>query len=412
MAERVAVLVESNTTGNGRVFVGRCRQLGLRPVLLTSAPERYDYIAADHVDTVVVDTTDHAAMVAVSRAWPVALVASSSEYFVVAAARLSAALHLPGPDPEALARCRDKRVQRRVMAEADVPVPAHRSADTADAAREAALVLGFPVVVKPVSGSGSVGVRLCSDPASVYAHAAALLARTGDERGATRPASVLVEQFVTGDEVSVEILEGTLIGVTGTRLGRPPSFVEIGHDHPAPLNEADQDAVVSAAFAALAALDLERATAHVEVRVEHGRATVIEVNPRLPGGGITDLVRLATGVDLVTEFLKARAGLGVRTEPSHRRAASLRFVVPARAGRIASVHGLAAAKAAAGVVEAAVRPVRDVRPQGDFRDRIGHVIAIGADVRAAAQSAAAALAAISLRMEADDERTVVQHTPA
>src|SRR5260370_592404 len=43
------VLVESNTTGSGRAFCARARDLGLRPVLLARDPGRYPYAARDGV---------------------------------------------------------------------------------------------------------------------------------------------------------------------------------------------------------------------------------------------------------------------------------------------------------------------------------------------------------------------------
>ena len=45
LADRWLVLVESNTTGTGRLFAGAARALGLRPVLLARDPARYPYVA-------------------------------------------------------------------------------------------------------------------------------------------------------------------------------------------------------------------------------------------------------------------------------------------------------------------------------------------------------------------------------
>ena len=40
-------LVESNTTGSGRLFCSCARRLGLRPVLIARDPDRYPYVRAD-----------------------------------------------------------------------------------------------------------------------------------------------------------------------------------------------------------------------------------------------------------------------------------------------------------------------------------------------------------------------------
>ena len=42
---RALLFVESNTSGTGRLFVQRARELGYRPVLITTRPEKYAYLA-------------------------------------------------------------------------------------------------------------------------------------------------------------------------------------------------------------------------------------------------------------------------------------------------------------------------------------------------------------------------------
>src|SRR5207237_1315667 len=131
-------------------------------------------------------------------------VVTSSEYFVAVTARAATRLGLPGADPGAVERCRDKRCQRAALAGSGVAVPAHFPAATPEEAVTAALSIGFPVVVKPADGTGSRGVRLCCDPAEVRDHTAGLLTRRRNERGQPTIPAVLVEEYVEGPEFSVE----------------------------------------------------------------------------------------------------------------------------------------------------------------------------------------------------------------
>src|SRR5262245_65997264 len=64
MNDQWLVLVESNTTGSGRLFCASARRLGLRPVLLARDPARYPYLATDDIDAVAVDTASVAAVCA------------------------------------------------------------------------------------------------------------------------------------------------------------------------------------------------------------------------------------------------------------------------------------------------------------------------------------------------------------
>ncbi|SDS88613.1 ATP-grasp domain-containing protein [Microlunatus soli] len=406
MPHELAVFIESNTTGNGARMLDAAVELGHRPVLIAADPGRYRFVPST-VQRVRADTSDPAALADLIRglADDIALVCSSSDHFQATAARVAATLDLRGPDPDAIACCQDKARQRAVLADAGVAVPAHLVVDNSAAARTAAQRIGGPVVVKPIVGTGSVGVRLCHDPAAAAEHAAVLLADRTDERGNVRPAQVLVEQFISGREFSVEVLQGAVLGVTETHLGAPPSFVEIGHDHPATITAEERAAVVGATAAAVSSLGLDRQTAHVEIRLDVSRPFIIEVNPRLPGGHITDLVRLGTGVDMITEYLRSMAGAGPRLHPNRHRAAAIRHLTSSMLSlRPAGVSGHGSSSDDCFVLASGYPGVVQIGQDaasgdgsrtefGDFRDRVAHVITVGADTAtAAARAEAAALA--------------------
>lgn len=389
------VLVESNTTGTGRDFAEAAVRRGLRPVLLTRDPGRYGYVGELGLAVRVVDTGDLTAVEAVCRALAPAGILSSSEFFVPAAARVAARLGLPAPDPAAVDRCRDKAAQRRCLRAAEVPVPDFAVCDTAADAEHAAHRLGGPVVVKPVHGSGSAGVRRCANPGAARWWAHRLLTA-----GRRFPAGqLLVEREVPGPEYSVEIIDGKPAGVTRKHVGQAPYYVETGHDHPAPLPAGEAVALREAAVAAVRAAGHTTGPAHVELRVPPGgEPTVIEINPRLAGGLIPRLVRHATGRDLVDEVVAGAAGLPVPTSPPAGRFASIRFLVPARQGLVTGVTGLAAAGARPGIVEAhcPLRPGEVIAFEHSFADRKGHVLAVAPSSAAAAALAERALADIRI----------------
>ena len=396
--------IESNTSGTGRLFARVAAAQGVRPILLAADPTRYPYAADDELQVLRVDTQDEAALLDACRHLAsdgkLAGVTSSSEYFVATAAKLAAELGLPGPRPKAIADCRDKHVQRLRLRAAGVGVPEFRLANSEGEAVAAAEEVGFPVVVKPVYGSGSVGVKLCAEAAAVAAHARELLAQRQNERGQPIPHRVLVEELAGGQEYSVETFDACVVGITRKYLGALPAFVEVGHDYPAALSAEDEGRVREAALGALAALDLGWGPAHVELRVGAGGPQLIEVNPRLAGGFIPELVRLANGVDLIAATLGRVIGSEPNLTERNRLFASLRFVVAESEGRLAGVGGLEAARSVVGVERVEIYKALNelVRPRGDFRDRVGHVIAVGETAAAARDAAEAARAHIRLEL--------------
>src|SRR5687767_8206326 len=53
------IFIESNTSGTGRLFARAARELGCRPAILTTFPDRYPYLAEDAVEVRVVPGHAH-----------------------------------------------------------------------------------------------------------------------------------------------------------------------------------------------------------------------------------------------------------------------------------------------------------------------------------------------------------------
>jgi D-alanine-D-alanine ligase len=107
-----------------------------------------------------------------------------------------------GGNPQCLAYCYDKSLIRGIAAEMDIPVPMAFSV----APEEVAFIsmpVDFPVIVKPNFGDSSVGITVdsvCYDVRQLeYA-----IAKTREATGFDRP--VLVEEFLTGKDISVGII--------------------------------------------------------------------------------------------------------------------------------------------------------------------------------------------------------------
>lgn len=394
--------IESNTSGTGRYFARAALKKGFRPILLSDNPARYSYVSQDGLDTLKVDTRNEWTLLDTCRrlAQEAGLVGvtSSSEYFVSIAASIARRLKLTGPSPGAVRACRDKYKQRRRLEKAGVAMPAFRCATSIKTAVRGAQDLGLPVIVKPVSGSGSAGVKLCLSVDEVSAHAAQLLNQLYNERGAPVARRILIESVASGPEYSVETFGLQIIGITQKHLGPLPSFVEIGHDFPAQLSPASKRAIESIAQQSLVALGLGWGPAHIELRLTESGPQIIEVNPRLAGGFIPELVRLSCGIDLISETILLAVGGQPELTNSCREHTSIRFILSPGDGTLAGVEGLDQAQSIPGIMEVKLySPVgTEMRCHGDFRDRVGHVISRGSTHEQAVEAAETAHSAITL----------------
>ena len=170
--------------------------------------------------------------------------------------------------------------------------------------------LGYPVVVKPVSLSGSRGViRADDDDAAIEAtrRIEALLDRIGEPDDL----AVVVESFAIGDEFALEGLlsAGTLEVLTIFDKPDPldgPYFEETIYLTPSELEPADQQAIAVLVGDAARAIGLLEGPVHAEVRLDRrsryrllGRPVLIEVvTARTIGGRCATALRFSTGTTL------------------------------------------------------------------------------------------------------------------
>ncbi len=405
----VAVFVESNTTGTGMLALTGARRLGLHPVLLTDRPERYRGLAGTGATVLTCRTGEVPPMVDALRehGYPdhlIGAVTTTSEFYLVLAARLAAAVGLPGADPEAVSGCRDKGRLRAALAEAGVRQPAFAAVRDGSAAAEAAARIGLPCVVKPVDDSGSTGVRRCDTVAEAAAQAERVVAVTTNGRGLPTARTALVEQLLTGPEYSVEMFgldgEQRLLGIVEKATGAGPTFVECRHIVPADLPESQARDIEDLVRSALAVAGVSGGPTHTEVKIGPDGPAIVEINPRLAGGMIPDLFRLAGGVDLVESQIRYAAGLPVTLPERLDGYAGIQFVLPAEAGTLVAVEGVEAASRVPGVerVTITVAEGAAVAPPTDAYGRIGHIIARGATREAVAEALDLASGLIQLKV--------------
>ena len=95
-------------------------------------------------------------------------------------ARLAEALGLPGPPSAAVDAARDKHLTRAAMKAAGLPSPACKRVEDASDLDEAARVVGFPAVLKPLNGAASLGVKKVQSRADLEQCYADVLAEMRD----------------------------------------------------------------------------------------------------------------------------------------------------------------------------------------------------------------------------------------
>ena len=387
--------------GTDPVYRGYCvaqAAAAYRIVLIDAKPPTWQqHLVVDHE---VADTHDPTAVVAAGLALAerhtVAGVVTWDEYCLVPTAQLVACLGLPGTSVESMNSARNKASSRRLFAEGDVPSAASTHVDSLAQATAAAHRTGFPVVLKPASHAASIGVirvdTLEELPAAWEFAAAGAGAQGPEGRG------VLVEEYLDGPEISVECATvagvTTALAVTRKEVGFAPYFEEVGHIVTA--GDPLLPRVAPIAAQAVRALGITDGVQHVEMRLTASGPRIIEVNARIGGDLIGELVRLATGLDL-PRIAADIACLNVPSlTPTAHRTAAITIVYPPASGTLTAQH-LSTEPGPEHPWLHQVTWLRDVGaqvalpPHGDLSTaRVGFAI-VTADTRAAARERLAAL---------------------
>jgi biotin carboxylase len=332
----------------------------------------------------------------------------SADRAVPVVAAVAEARGLPGIGVETAHLMTNKIAMRRRLADAGVPQPRFAALRTIGEARRAADEVGFPAVLKPADSGGQRGVfRVESlDEVHGHLHEAILASPTGE---------AILEQFVDGIEMNgiVVARQGEALPLTLSDRLRPPGVgFGVGwiHVYPATVYGMQLEESERVAAHTVHALGLKTGIAFPQlIASPDGQVAVVECAARIPGGQMADLVRHATGVDLVEVQLRMALGDDLPDElvrPKFTQPLAIRFLTaspgPLPTGRVKRIGPLDKVLAFPGVVQADVylqvgETIRPVRLDGDRR---GYVIAVGQTSVEALERAEAAAGLLDVEVRA------------
>lgn len=228
-------------------------------------------------------------------------VISGSEIAVDYTDCIASVLGLPCNDPATIPLRRNKIEMKRAVRDAGLP---YAVGDTFDSFSAAASFVrsscGYPVVVKPVCGAGSKNVSFCKNEEE-FAEAFALVQKTPDAY-LRRSQSVLVEEYVPGDEYVVNMM-GTADGVFVTdiwkyeKFGNAYSDCVYYNDIMQDVNDAKFEALKEYAKKVYKAVGISIGPAHAEIKLSDKGPVMIEIGSRLAGGEMPKYAAKATNVN-------------------------------------------------------------------------------------------------------------------
>jgi biotin carboxylase len=308
------------------------------------------------------------------------------ENSVCEVARVAAALGLPGNPPEAVDAARSKVRTREMSTRLGLPTPKAQRVRSLDELFAAAADIGFPAVVKPEFGASAAGVVRVDGFESlpgVYKLVRGVVTPEQDE--IFRAGSdLLLEGYLDGVEFDVDLIlqdgECVFSSVSQNWPTAEPSFQETGLHVPPDHKKKAVRGLVDLSVRTVQSFGFRRGVLHVEGKCTSRGPRMIEVNARMGGARIHQMVEAVWGVDLIEAQLRSCLDLPQTLKPSRKpRCAVVNAIVHAPAtGRLAEL------------------PFADVAPEGGMGVELDVFGEIGQEVAGPDSTFATVLAELTL----------------
>ena len=313
-------------------------------------------------------------------------------------AKVAEKLGLPGISYDTALKATDKFEMIKAFKAHDVASPWFFTVDSIEELKALEGQLTYPCIMKPTDNAGSHGVVLAKsfdDMIREYDYS----------RENARHGKVIIEEYLKGDEVSVEVMvvdgKVNILQITDKLTTGAPHFVEMGHSQPSRHPVDIQRAIKELATKACQAVGINQGPAHVEMMVTERGPVMIELGARMGGDNITTaLVPLSTGIDMVKATIDVALGNQPDIEPSLYCASAIRYIA-APEGMITSIKGVEEAKQLSGVKEVIMTKSVGEKstPIHCSNDRIGSVIAQAATAEEAVRICEKALKQIIIEIK-------------
>lgn len=241
---------------------------------------------------------------------------------ILVASKLSDDLGLPGIPLTVSETIKNKYLFREMCNQKNVPAPLHMLLTSLADIDKADTELTYPLILKPIYGASSAFVVKVENKQELKKAYENVLENIQAFWLAPewRSHEMLVEEYVSGDEVDIDILiqEGQVqyISIIDNAKTREPFFVETGWSAPSALSEVRQKNLKEMATRVLSELGVRNGCIHFEAKSNpNGTATPIEVNLRMGGGEVYVYSKQIWGVDLVEGATRIALGMPVMANP-------------------------------------------------------------------------------------------------
>lgn len=230
---------------------------------------------------------------------------------VVTAAYVAEKLGLPFQGSyESVRILQDKSLFRAFLAKNGFNVPNAKGYDNKWDALADTDYFNWPVIVKPVDSAGSKGVSRVDDPVDLGKAIEYALSES-------HCGHVIIEDFLEKEGFSSDsegfTVDGKLVfcSFSDQRFDENAKnpYTPSAYSWPATMSQSAQNELISELQRLMKLLDMRSGIYNIETRLcKNGKPYIMEVSPRGGGNRLAEMLRYATGVDLISNAVRAALG--------------------------------------------------------------------------------------------------------
>jgi biotin carboxylase len=242
-------------------------------------------------------------------------------------------LKLPHLSTQACRLAKDKFSMREAIEKWGIPQPWHAKVANYDEAKK--LNIKYPLVAKPVDGTASLNSRFIENKQELCHHIGILVSQKTYGRSAKAQEVALLEEFIPGDLVSVEVITEApgkhhVLGLTNRQLTDNGYFVEISASFP--VSFPNQDEIIHACIQGLNAIGVDFGPTHTELILSPKGPVICEINCRLIGGYVPLQMDLTQKSEILLDVVRMHCGEKIEFTRTSRGVSSCYFLHTAKSG--------------------------------------------------------------------------------
>ena len=230
---------------------------------------------------------------------------------VVTAAYVAEKLGLPSCGPyESVCILQNKGKFRKFLTDNGFNVPVAKGYSSVDNALKDVDLFNWPVIVKPTDSAGSKGVTRVDDPAKLKASIEYALSFS-------HCSEFIIEDFIEQKGFSSDTDSFSVDGVLSfvsfdcQRFDKNADnpYTPAAYNWPASISDEHQKELTSEIQRLLKLLNMKTSIYNIETREStNGKTYIMECSPRGGGNRLAEMLRYATGVDLIKNAVRAAIG--------------------------------------------------------------------------------------------------------